>query len=167
MYDAFVSYSKLSSQSIWILLIGFFYAMAVLEVDPGDLGDDFGDVYDTHLSVTSEKSLKVVPAFFPAPAASDQPASLVRHLPIVQVPVVFTIYQQYLVPCPAYSSSPCGLAYIAQIRRRILILKQALMRRLRYRFPSSEPQVTSTSHGVVWYGYTCDNVYTYSFVLAK
>jgi len=98
IHEFFVSCSQLSRSSVWVLLIGLFYAMAVLEVDPGDLGDDFGDVYDTHLSVTSEKALKVIPAFFPAPSASDQAFSFVHRLPLRLVRVVHNPYQQHLAP---------------------------------------------------------------------
>ncbi|WP_139361640.1 hypothetical protein [Spirosoma sp. 209] len=98
IHDVFAFYSQLSRSSAWVLLIGLFYAMAVLEVDPGDLGDDFGDTYDTHLSVTSEKSLEVLPAFFPAPSASDQSFGFVRRLPLRLVRVVHNPYQQRLAP---------------------------------------------------------------------
>jgi hypothetical protein len=49
-----------------------FYAMAALEIDPGEVGDDFGDVYDTHLPAHAGQVLKAdcpacSPALFLAP----------------------------------------------------------------------------------------------------
>ncbi|UHG94413.1 hypothetical protein [Spirosoma oryzicola] len=46
-----VSYTRF----ILLLLVGLFYCMAALEVDPGDVGDSFGDVFDTYLHSQSAK----------------------------------------------------------------------------------------------------------------
>jgi hypothetical protein len=39
--------------SVLSLAVALFYLMAALEIDPGNLGDDFGDVYDTYLAAHS------------------------------------------------------------------------------------------------------------------
>jgi hypothetical protein len=44
-------YSRLRQPGLQLLvmIIGVFYTLAVLEVDPGETGDRFGDVFDTYV----------------------------------------------------------------------------------------------------------------------
>ncbi|QIP16840.1 hypothetical protein G8759_31465 [Spirosoma aureum] len=46
-----VQYSRLRQLGLQLLVmfIGVFYSLAVLEVDPGETGDGFGDVFDTYV----------------------------------------------------------------------------------------------------------------------
>jgi hypothetical protein len=62
-------------------LLGLFYALAALEVDPGELGDTFGDTYDTYLHQLSPKSTVPLPAPSPDVLGELEPFSLKIVLP--------------------------------------------------------------------------------------
>lgn len=69
--------------SIIPLVVAIFYLMAAFEVDPGDLGDSFGDVYDTYVTAQS------------VDAPSHQ---LVVGTPILPVPPLFVTLVHQAMP---------------------------------------------------------------------
>ncbi|GAB4034574.1 hypothetical protein [Spirosoma gilvum] len=54
-----------------VALVGLFFSCAVLEVDLGDIGDDFGDEYDTYVHTTPIQS--------PNPTAVDSQETLLEN----------------------------------------------------------------------------------------
>lgn len=88
-----------------IFLVGLFYTCAVVEVDLGEIGDCFGDVYDTYVLATPTQSPKpalvVCREIFPAPlvlTSQERSLALSANWSIVLALCPLMIYGGYRPP---------------------------------------------------------------------
>ena len=92
------------SISIVSLVIALFYCMAALEMDPGNVGDDFGDVYDTHLPAQPVLDFTAPPLdVAPALVASDVPC----HPHLFRVARLMPVYYCKTVTRPPPLNNSC------------------------------------------------------------